>query len=141
MIVGEVRRGNVPYVRGRVLLPRLHLAAVVHFLVDTGAGGTMIHPQDVRQLGVDFERLCRERPGQVRSNRGVGGSVRVLEEEALLLFRDATTLDWHEYRQPVSLAEGTDYNGRYPSLLGRDVLGHWAMEYRPARGMLQFTVE
>ncbi|GEM_PF-2513823 len=64
---------------------------------------------------------------------GVGGiSISHAEEHAVLSFRErlGTT---HYYRTPVLISkfdDATRDNG-VPSLLGRDILQHWAMHYTP----------
>ena len=43
------------------------------------------------------------------------------------------------YRISVDIAEPTTANAIFPSLLGRDVLNRWRMEYDPAYSKLEFT--
>ena len=135
MIVGKIDNLSRPYVRGQVSLPRLGLTAFVHFLVDTGAGGTVIHPRDAELLSVDFGRFC-----EPCSTRGVGGPANAFREDALLRFQDEVPGKLYEYPIPVTIAEPSGFNVSYPSLLGRDVLKYWAMEYDPRNGIVRFMV-
>ena len=120
---------------GWVRLPELGLAAPIPFLADTGATGTVIHPKDAISLGVDFSKLKYD-----ASSRGVGGFARATRQDARILFQDEATQEWYEYRLPVTIAEPSEYNRDYPSLLGRDVLRYWSTVYAPANGILEFEV-
>lgn len=135
MIIGKIGRYDQPVIGGIVHLPRLGIRKRLEFLADTGATGTILHPRDAALLGVDFTQLKCAMP-----SRGVGGTASTFQENAQLLFRDNATLGWHEYWLPVRIAEPTDYNRGYPSLLGRDVLRYWRTVYAPARGILEFEV-
>ena len=53
---------SAPYVRAIVELPRLNIWDFVHFLADTGADNTTMHPDDVSNLRIDFTRLNRPTP-------------------------------------------------------------------------------
>ena len=135
MIIGKIGRNDQPVVGGIVHLPRPGIRKRLEFLADTRAGGTVLHPRDAALPSVDFAQLKCE-----ITSRGVGGAVKTFQEEAHLLFRDNTTLEWHEYRLPVRIAEPTNYNRGYPSLLGRDILRRWRTVYDPTNSTLEFEV-
>lgn len=135
MIIGKIGLADQPVVGGIVHLPRLGIRKRLEFLADTGAGGTVLHPRDTALLGVDFTQLKHP-----VTSHGVGGAASAFQENAQLLFRDNTTLEWHEYWLTVRIAEPTDYNRGYPSLLGRDVLRCWRTTYDPTNRILEFQV-
>lgn len=139
MIGGEVRSfrqgRNTLWVSGFVELPRFGVGEHIRFLVDTGATVTTIHPADADELGIDFNLLT----GDARSY-GIGGTSKIFREKARLLFRDSELDYWYTYELEISIADATDYNQGYPSLLGSDVLSCWYMESDPTNGRLQFTV-
>ena len=114
---------SAPYVRAIVELPRLNTWDFVHFLADTGADNTTMHPDDVSNLRIDFTRL---NPPNSRS-RGVGGQLDYHTEPANLHFLDGEHfITWHceNLRICAEIADPTLsrlMNG-LPSLLGRNFL-------------------
>ena len=52
MIAGYFSGRGTPYVEARLYLPCLDIVGRVHFLVDTGATDTLLHPRDVSNLGL-----------------------------------------------------------------------------------------
>ena len=57
MIIGELGLFGRPYVRCRLLLPRIDVSGRITFLVDTGADSSYLHPHDGVGLGVPFDLL------------------------------------------------------------------------------------
>ena len=139
MIIGRIQSSQqghyTLWVEGIVELPRLGVKETVLFLVDTGATDTTIHPADAQKLGIDFNLLT----GGDKSY-GIGGASKMFREKASLLFQDSETLSWHPYELEINIADATEYNQGFPSLLGSDVLSCWYMESDPTNGLLQFTV-
>lgn len=131
MIVGRFY-GDVPHVVAELHLRRLGKQGVVHFLVDTGAGHSLIHPGETKRLGLNLDRDFQ---GRERSTvGGIGGGEEVWVEEAEMTFchhdGQETTID-----QPIRIAVPTDDNGDYPSLLGRDVLHRFVLFYSFPQGL------
>lgn len=102
-------------------------------LIDTGADATCLHPPDAIRAGIPFERL-RHRTGF----GGIGGSSPYFREQALLLFDDNALT--RIYRLDLLIAEPNEFNKTLPSLLGRDVINRWWMDYDPANDRLECTV-
>ena len=132
MIVGHFDAFGRPYVKGRVIIPRLDVSENVSFLVDTGADSTCLHPRDALGAGVPFGRL-RNR----ELSRGIGGSSPYFHEPATLVFPDGRAA--RLYGVGLLIAEPDEANGNLPSLLGRNVINHWYMAYDPANGRLECT--
>ena len=117
---GSVKR---PYVNGSIHLPDMGIAGIdVRFLIDTGADRTLLGHSDARRMsrvyGVDLTQLRTGLPFQ-----GIGGlSTKrymvqaVLEFDVFLTNLDLAILE-PVPGQPSSI----------PSLLGRDVLAHFAL--------------
>lgn len=136
MIIGEVRELDRPYLRCRLSLPRLGVIADdITFLVDTGADTSYLHPGDGSALGVPFDLL----QGCLRS-QGIGGTASYFQEPAVLIFIDESTAQYHGYRININIAKPGDVSDRIPSLLGRNVIRRWQMDYDPTNGRLAFTV-
>lgn len=124
-----------PYVEGRLLFPRLALAANISFLVDTGADTSLLMPGDGTRMGLDYSLLAGDNEAV-----GVGGLTHNFTENALLAFLESRrTL--YVYAIQLDVAPPTpDVPVDIPSLLGRDVLDRWAMSYNKARNRLAFRV-
>ena len=123
-----------PYIRGRLILPRLNLQGDVGFLVDTGADFSVLHPTDGVDLGINFSALGGRSEGM-----GVGGSVPYFSEHALLVFAERRA-GLHVYDLSPRIGPPAEAAMTLPSLLGRDVLDRWRMVYHPTAGRLTFTV-
>lgn len=121
-----------PFVSARLTLPDHNLAGDVYLLVDTGADITLLSPGDARRLGLDSSRLIPSM-GLV----GVGGLTRIREVKAALrLGTRQFDLTIH-----VMIVDGVSHERnlqQIPSLLGRDVLAHFALflEERTRRVLL-----
>ncbi len=133
MIVGRFDKRGRPYVKGIVNFPRFQVSVETLFLLDTGADSTCLHPLDAEKAHVPFSQL-RDR----QTFRGVGGSSPYFREAAILSFADTPQTIF--YSVDLLVAEPHERNRGLPSLLGRDVINHWYMEYDPSRSRLEFTV-
>ena len=117
--VGSVRR---PYVRGLIDIPKFDVTGMeIRFVVDTGADRTVLGHNDALRMvglyGVDLTRLQVGRP-----SRGVGGMAATRVVPVVLGF-DAFSTDME-----LPILEPTDGQPiGIPSLLGRDVLSHFAL--------------
>ena len=134
MIIGELDSAARPYVRCRLILPRFGIAARMTLLADTGADATYLHPRDSARVGVPFDLL----EGGVTS-RGIGGRATYFPERAVLVFTDYAERQRYGYRISVNIAKPGDMENRLPSLLGRDVIRRWRMDYDPIDNRLEFT--
>ena len=117
-----------PFVTARLAIASQQIADDVNFLVDTGADSTLLAPADALFLGFHTAHLP---PGP--SSTGVGGLTTTVYAAAAL------TIGSHMYdlslrilaprspRQQSALA-------RIPSLLGRDILSHFALFFEERTG-------
>ena len=135
MIVGTLEEVARPYVRCRLTLPRFGIVARMMFLVDTGADATYLHPRDSVRMGVPFDLL-----GSSVTSRGIGGRATYFPEPAILTFTDYAARQRYGYRISVNIAKPGDMGNRLPSLLGRDVIRRWRIDYDPMDNRLEFTV-
>ena len=103
------------------------------FLFDTGADVTCLHPADAKNVDLPFARLRDE-----VSYRGVGGTSPYFVEPALLSFTDE--IKARLYAIQLLIAEPNESNEALPSLLGRDVINNWRIEYDPTMSRLECTV-
>ena len=103
-------------------------------LVDTGASASCLHPADAIRAGIPFDEL-----GNRVGYLGIRGSSAHFRESANLLIEDGLLLADLSARSTDSRSQRPS-NRDLPSLLGRDVLNRWRMDYDPADGRLECTV-
>ncbi len=135
MIIGSLDSAARPYVRCRLALPRFGIVARITLLVDTGADATYLHPHDSMRAGMPFDLLHDS-----VASLGIGGRSTYFREPAVLSFRDYTARQRYGYRIRINIAKPGDAGGQLPSLLGRDVIRRWRMDYDPTDNRLEFTV-
>ena len=133
MIVGGFDRHGRPYVEVRVTIPRLQVDEKVLFLLDTGADSTCIHPQDTESLGIPISELRNP-----VSSMGVCGTSAYYREPALLGFSDGP--DDRFYVVALLVAEPNEISANLPSLLGRNIINHWSVDYDPTNARLECAV-
>ena len=75
---------------------------------------------------------------RLRCPKGIGGSSSYFREPSILAFADKPQT--RLYGLELSIAEPHKGNEELPSLLGRDVINHWYMQYDPAVTKLECTV-
>ncbi len=117
------------------MVPGQKLAGNISFLVDTGADVTTIMPDDSKKLGIDLSLMSG-----AETATGIGGSVDTTTDPSLLTFFEQNTDKLRLYSMPLDFISPNSHTAGMPSLLGRDVLDRWRMNYDPARGKLTFTV-
>ena len=83
-------------------------------------------------------RSALQQLGDMRTSRGIGGSSLYFREPAILSFSDGALVRLYEVE--LLIAEPNVAVDSLPSLLGRNVINHWYMEYDPANDRLEITV-
>ena len=97
----------------------------IQFLVDTGSGNTAIHPKDIELLSLPT-RMLTEAP--LTDIFGIGGTAAFRQLFATIEIAgtdDEGNAPVWSYPVDLLIAEPTEYNGDFPSILGRDVLYQW----------------
>ena len=133
MIVGEFDVRGRPFIWGRLIIPRFFVNRRVSFLMDTGAERTCLHFGDVDRARIPVDRL-----GGVLQSRGIGGISSYSAEPALLSLDDQSYT--RVYRAELLIATQDESSGALPSLLGRDVINRWNVNYDPANAILECLV-
>ncbi len=137
MLLGSFDAYGRPNLDGLLIIRELNLVGLISFRVDTGSDTTVLAPTDARNTGVDLTVLRESN----RTSIGIGGEVRPYSISAEVLFIDA--LDGGKrYSYPIDLSiyRPQDVPPGLPSLLGQDVLKHWAMHHSPSTNELSFEV-
>jgi hypothetical protein len=124
-----------PYVNGRLLPPSLNLATNISFLVDTAADTSTLMPADGVKLGINYGALSD--PIIVG---GMGGNANCFQESAIIAFHEPNRDLMRFYSVRITIPEVHPDMMMHPSLLGRDVLDRWRVNYDPSRDSLKFTV-
>jgi hypothetical protein len=110
-----------PFVLAHLSIPSQGIAEDVDLLVDTGADGTLVAPSDASVLRIDVAQLPSGPP-----STGVGGRVPTVYAAATLAL-GSFTYDLHlRILAPRSRAQRQAL-ADIPSLLGRDILAHFAL--------------
>lgn len=130
MIIGGFDGRGRPYVECRVVIPRLGTDESIRFLLDTGADNTSLHPLAARRARIPFDQL-----GNRTDSRGIGGTSSYFREPALLVFDDDSQLRLYEIE--LRIAGPNENNQTLPSLLGRNVINHWYVQYDPTNSRLE----
>ena len=133
MIFGAFDEGGRPFKRGQLAIPHLGGKGHVTFLVDTGADSTCIHPEDAQRVGIPFERLF-----DAGVSTGIGGSSVYFREPAVMSFTDEKVK--RLYAVELLIGEPSESSNRLPSLLGRNILNQWRIDYDPTDLSLECIV-
>ncbi len=127
---------NAPYVEARLHIPRLGIVSDISFLVDTGADTTMLMPADRKRIGINLQSAGFQKKA---SALGLGGKSSSFLEPAHVYFSEKAKVYKYEIELWIS-ANCNDDLIEVPSLLGRDVLRRWDMNYCPTKDILDFVV-
>ena len=92
-------------------------------------------PGDAEAMGLDFSQLTNFD----NSGRGAGGPINSYSEPAWAVFSDG--VDLFGYALSLTILEYREDMRNVPSLLGRDILHRWRMDYRFSESRLEFEVE
>ena len=133
MILGEFDDQGRSYVECRVAVQRFRIDSKVRFLLDTGASNTLLHPQDSYKLGVPFASLAN-RVGSI----SIGGVGHYFREPGALVFEDGFQIRMYGFELLIS--EPSHADKELPSLLGRNIINYWRVEYDPSNNVLECTV-
>jgi hypothetical protein len=116
-----------PLIRVMLYLPGISKNwAPVYFLLDTGAGTSVVHPLDATtKLGINDAALRNPALWPIqRTAHGVGGlSPEYSVPAHYALQRDDGT--WAKHQEDLAIAQPMQGNQTLPSLLGWDILRHY----------------
>ena len=124
-----------PYIQGRKFIPRLEIWSDVSFLVDTGADRTTLLPADGSRMGLNFDTVISSPIQSV----GIGGTSRSYTEESTVLFNEPG-IALCVYDLALELVWPDDHLMDIPSLLRREILNRWRMDYSPTTDELTLQV-
>ena len=102
--------------------------------MDTGADESVLMPIDGQRMGIDYSKLTGS-----ADSVGFGGISQNYIEMAALAFSEPRTAI-HVYFVDLHIAEPMVDIISLPSVLGRDILDRWQMNYHPTEDVLEFTV-
>ena len=135
MITGFFSDIGRPYIYGTITLPRFDVSTDVYFLLDTGADSSCLHLVDALNLAVPEINL-----GNESSLGGIGGTAVYYREPAIVTFTYGDErIDEVSYNIDLDLSYSDETLG-LPSLLGRDILDNWHIEYSRKRNLLRCAI-
>jgi len=116
------------FLRAVVEIKDLKVRGLVDFLIDTGAGQTILSERDAKRLGLAFRHFPHSRPAV-----GVGGIAKTYRIEKEVTFHFAT-VDGRIYspvRRGIEVLEEPGREKQLPSLLGLEFLEdlHFKLTY------------
>ncbi len=117
------------YLDATVVLPELGLRSGVGFLIDTGAARTVIMEKDAEKLNIDYNLLSKSTIGLI----GIGGTIETYEaKNASLHFvvKSGGEHTIHMERLRIARIYRTGpITPSVPSMIGRDILNKYRLEY------------
>lgn len=134
MITGYFDDEGRPRIRGNIYIPRLAIGERVWFLLDTGSDITCVGASDANTLHIQRRRL-----GVPTAIGGIGGRGYFSTEKALVAFEngaDDSRFSVYEIDLHIAYSE----TGSLPSLLGRNIINRWRIDYDPTNGVLECAV-
>jgi len=135
LITGFFSSRGRPYIYGTVTLPRFGVSVDVPFLLDTGADSSCLHFSHTSELAVPESNL-----GNESYVGGIGGTAAYYREPATVTFTYGPGRIYEvSYDIDLDLSY-SDATLGVPSLLGRDILDNWYIEYSRKRNLLRCTV-
>jgi hypothetical protein len=119
-----------------LIIPSQKLSTNISFLMDTGADVTNLMPMDAGKMGLDYTKLT-----DTDESVGVGGLSVDYTEPAVLVFLDAGKRNkLRVYFITVHISSPSPDIMDLPSLLGRDVIDNWRIDYNPMKPALKAIV-
>lgn len=120
------------YLDARIVIPRLAIVEDIIMAIDTGADRTALMPVDCRAFGIDTVALSD--PAEMI---GVGGATLSYTEDAWVAFENGDNYAAYAVRLSIVRVGSNDPLLPIPSLVGRNILRHWRIEYDQGANLLQ----
>ena len=128
-----------PFIEGQLWIPSVGIVdEEISLLTDTGADSSILSPVDSAKMHLDHA-LCTPNDEPVG---GVGGRVKgTYRDTAVLAFSDEDGQTTYGYVIDLLILPKTKDTERLVSVVGRDILDQWRMDYWPIANSLTFQVE
>jgi predicted aspartyl protease len=107
------------FLRAVIEIKDLGVSGVIDFLIDTGAGQTILSERDAQRLGLGYQNFPRGRPAG-----GVGGVANTyrINKEVALYFVTVDGRTYRAARRGIEVLEEPGEEKHLPSLLGLEFL-------------------
>lgn len=132
---------NKPRITGTVIVPDGGLGQEIDFLIDTGADESVIGGTDAIKLGLTPQDVGDELEFNTTESQGIGGMTETHEVNELVLFAfQEYSDDLEKFSLHIEFVDGIDVVPRCPtSLLGRDLLDRFDVEFRQSEGVVEMV--
>ena len=128
-IYGHFKTSEAAYVDATLLLPELELKSGIEFLIDTGAARTVIMEKDSEKLAIDYNKLSKSTIGLI----GIGGVIETYEAKNASLHFIVKTGEEHAINidrlRIARIPKRGPMIPSMPSIIGRDILNKYKLEY------------
>lgn len=132
---------NKPLMAGTVMVPRVDIGQQIEFIIDTGADGTVIGGPDAIHMGLTPSEVGDDVDFVEDESIGIGGKTKTLtvEEPLMLAFEEySEKLDKYslhiEFTSKIEIVPACSM-----SLLGRDILDRFDVEFRQSQGEVELV--
>lgn len=113
-----------PYIEGRLIIKKLVVYDYLSFCIDTGSDETVLLPFDSRKLSIDYSKL----KVTVASNT-LNGPCELFSIPAIVQFFETSSKRIYSYNIDLKIAPFNAELLPLPSIVGRDIIDRWAMNY------------
>ena len=131
MIEGVFDDAGRPKIKVVLSFPQFGILETMPFLLDTGADVTVINREDAEAIGIPYDLLERD---SRNTAIGVGGQAYFYREDAAAVILTQTGFVAYDIFVRIEAGEGLPY-----SVLGRNIINQWHIEYDPQVGKLRCT--
>jgi hypothetical protein len=122
-----------PYIEGRLLIKKLQVCSFFSFCIDTGSDDTVLLPIDSGTIPIDFSKL-----NEISTSCTLNGDCNLYIIPARLQFFEPTCI--YSYDIELKIAPMNPEIMELPSIVGRNIIDHWSMNYCRIKKRLNIKV-
>jgi hypothetical protein len=124
-----------PFIEGRLIIKKLRVYDYFSFCIDTGSDETVLLPSDSRKTSLDFSKLKDK-----TSSCTLNGTCELFVIPAIIQFFEPSSMNVYSYDIELKIAPFNPDLLPLPSIVGRDVIDHWSINYCRTQNRLDIKV-